>query len=150
LSTKIFEAEVWTIDGSNKVLKYTYQPILNIKHVRQGCKIRNPSDLLIEKKDEENTFEKLRNLISSEDVCLQNSKECLDKFKLGLNHEKKISNHKKSININTEESFEINSTKRTKVVFEFMFNPVYLTIGSQIIISDQHLKAYGIVTKIFK
>lgn len=39
VATKIFEADIWTIDGTRKTLKSKYQPVLNIKHIRQGCRI---------------------------------------------------------------------------------------------------------------
>jgi hypothetical protein len=39
VATKIFEADIWTIDGTRKMLKSKYQPVLNIKHIRQGCRI---------------------------------------------------------------------------------------------------------------
>ena len=40
--------------------------------------------------------------------------------------------------------------KKTKLVVEFLFNPEYISVGQKIIISDQSLKAYGVITKIFK
>jgi hypothetical protein len=39
IATRIFEADIWTIDGTRKTLKNKYQPVLNIKHIRQGCRI---------------------------------------------------------------------------------------------------------------
>ena len=40
--------------------------------------------------------------------------------------------------------------KKTKLVVEFLFNPEYISVGQKIIINDQSLKAYGVITKIFK
>lgn len=40
--------------------------------------------------------------------------------------------------------------KKTKLVVEFLFNPEYISVGQKIIINDQNLKAYGVITKIFK
>ena len=51
---------------------------------------------------------------------------------------------------NSNDEFIISSTTKTKLIFEFMFNPEYITIGSNVIINDQSLKAFGQVTKIFK
>jgi hypothetical protein len=31
-----------------------------------------------------------------------------------------------------------------------MFNPEYINVGGNVIINDQSLKAFGIITKIFK
>jgi len=39
VATKTFEADIWTIDGTRKTLKSKYQPVLYIKHIRQGCRI---------------------------------------------------------------------------------------------------------------
>ena len=51
---------------------------------------------------------------------------------------------------NSNDEFIISSTTKTKLIFEFMFNPEYITIGSNVIINDQSLKAFGQVTRIFK
>ena len=40
--------------------------------------------------------------------------------------------------------------KKAKLTVEFLFNPEYISIGQKIIINDQSLKAYGVITKIFK
>ena len=51
---------------------------------------------------------------------------------------------------NSNEEFVISSTTKTKLILEFMFNPEYITVGSNVIINDQSLKAFGVITKIFK
>ena len=38
-ATRVFEADIWTIDGTRKSLKSKYQPVVNIKHIRQECRI---------------------------------------------------------------------------------------------------------------
>jgi len=49
-----------------------------------------------------------------------------------------------------EEGFLIISSKsRTKVVFEFLFHPEYVDVNSNILINDNLLKAYGIITKLY-
>lgn len=57
IATRIFEADIWTIDGTRKCLKSKYQPVLNIKHIRQGCRIiefknKNEPNNLINNNDE--------------------------------------------------------------------------------------------------
>ena len=47
IASRLFEIEIWTIDDTTKSLKRSYQPILNIKHVRQGVKIKNPDELFL-------------------------------------------------------------------------------------------------------
>lgn len=135
---KMFEAEIWTIDGSRKIIRNKYQPILNIKHVRQGCKIKNINELLLDT-DNQN-LDTLKTIINDHKIDLSNAQEYVEQFTKNICSKEKTN----------EDFFEINSTKKTKIIFEFMFNPVYLTIGSQIIINDQLIKAYGIVTKILK
>ncbi len=156
---RVFEAEMWTIDSTTKVIKYKYQPVLNIKHIRQGCKIRN----LKENKEE------------SKIPYYDSSKEKKSKYKHDflprprglsafgsdttpvkqnfLNRKSKIEafeleDDNDDLYCLTDDSFVLNSTTKTKVVFEFMFNPEYLTIGSHVIINDQLIKAYGIITRI--
>ena len=45
IASRLFEIEIWTIDDSTKSFKASYQPILNIKHIRQGVRIKNPDEL---------------------------------------------------------------------------------------------------------
>ena len=47
VASRLFEIEVWTIDDTTRTLKNTYQPILNIKHVRQGVKMKNPDEIFL-------------------------------------------------------------------------------------------------------
>jgi GTPase len=47
VSSKIFEIELWTIDGSRRIIKSTYQPVLNIKHIRQGVRIKKFNDIFL-------------------------------------------------------------------------------------------------------
>ena len=281
-AVKVFEAELWTIDGTSKSVKYKYQPVLNIKHIRQGCKIRNKKDMFLEdylfynqqkidlnfedfimdetvnlnniknklqnfvlesnsdinnNKILENEFNIVNNIINENKTTSTNTKKIINKnysdnfintkenqnkinsinppsyndyncnttstnynsgfasssspdkksesssnnnsnnvkFDLNINscYNFNSSDHKLNFNelkngnnvnlkknsnnniscvnfFNSEDSFNLDSTTRTKVVFEFMFNPEYITEGSHIIINDQLIKAYGIVTKIYK
>eukprot|EP00826_Nyctotherus_ovalis_P003564 TRINITY_DN10728_c0_g1_i4.p2 TRINITY_DN10728_c0_g1~~TRINITY_DN10728_c0_g1_i4.p2 ORF type:complete len:108 (+),score=24.38 TRINITY_DN10728_c0_g1_i4:303-626(+) len=39
--------------------------------------------------------------------------------------------------------------ERTKVVFQFIYHPEYLKLGSTIVIADSALRAFGEITRIF-
>jgi GTPase len=157
LSAKMFEVELWTIDGTKKLLKYKYQPILNIKHIRQGAKIKNINDIfIIDDPNILNSNRVLENLIMDDTINFENAKFNLEKIKLENNNNAIMKNQNKKttinngINYNTDEAVLITSTNKTKIIFEFMFNPEYLTVGSHVIINDQLIKAYGIVTRVLK
>ena len=49
-----------------------------------------------------------------------------------------------------DEAIIISSTKKTKIIFEFLYYPEYLNEGTHLIINDDLLKAYGIITKLYK
>ena len=70
IASSLFEIEVWTIDDTTKTLKNSYQPILNIKHIRQGVKIKNPDDIFLFLSDNKrvNDLEKEKNI--EEDMVL--------------------------------------------------------------------------------
>ena len=44
-SAKIFEAEIWSIDGKEKKLKFTAQPIVHISHIRQCVKLKKYEEI---------------------------------------------------------------------------------------------------------
>ena len=174
IASRLFEIEIWTIDDTTKSLKRSYQPILNIKHVRQGVKIKNPDELFLFLSDNKKIND-LESLVKNEEINLDNIKDnikkLIDKKKL-LKNKNKISenynnniNEDKNIKISQNKNqkdfnydlFSINdeitigpADKKTKLVVEFLFNPEYISVGQKIIINDQSLKAYGVITKIFK
>jgi GTPase len=137
-AVKTFEAEIWTIDGRKKIIKNKYQPVLNIKHIRQGCRILKKS--IFSHNQEASSY--CNNTIPREEMekCSKES---------AYNNEVCMTN---SYNCSCEgipdEAFSIGSKHKTKLLFEFMFNPEYVSVGSHIIINDQLIKAYGTITKI--
>ena len=141
-SCRVFEVELWTIDGSRRIIKNTYQPVLTIKHIRQGVRIKRLCDLFCFLRDNVEEEGPLERLVLREDVNLENVKEEVEKLRQGL--------LEKGRYFEGEEEFIIGPTTKTKVIFEFMFNPEYITVGRNVIINDQSLKAFGVVTKIFK
>ena len=179
IASRLFEIEIWTIDDSTKSFKASYQPILNIKHIRQGVKIKNPDELFFFLSDNKKIND-LENIIEDDEITLYNVKDKIgklieDKKKknkniINNNNIKKINginnnnvknlkviqnkNHQKEIE---NEIFNVNdeitigpADKKTKLVVEFLFNPEYISVGQKIIINEQSLKACGVITKIFK
>ena len=166
IASRLFEIEIWTIDETTKILKNSYQPILNIKHIRQGVKIKNQDDIFLFLSDNKKLNE-LEKLIENDDINLTNVRDKINK--LIKNKKERI---KKEIDENLKDNFIKNNNikdeknknentsnneivigpaeKKTKLVVEFLFNPEYISVGQNIIINDQNLKAYGIITKIFK
>ena len=76
IASRLFEIEIWTIDDTTKSFKRSYQPILNIKHVRQGVKIKNPDELFLFLSDNKKIND-LENIIEDDDINLDNVKDKL-------------------------------------------------------------------------
>ena len=153
IASRLFEIEIWTIDDTTKILKNSYQPILNIKHIRQGVKIKNPDDIFLFLNDNEKQND-LETLLEDDEINLTNVQEKINNL---------IKKKKSRIKIQTDEKLEVDIKnnnkneimvgpidKKAKLTVEFLFNPEYISIGQKIIINDQSLKAYGVITKIFK
>ena len=166
IASRLFEIEIWTIDETTKFLKNSYQPILNIKHIRQGVKIKNQDDIFLFLSDNKRLNE-LEKLIENDDINLTNARDKINKLiknkkerikkendenlKDDFIKENNIKDEKnKNENISNNEIVIGPAEKKTKLVVEFLFNPEYISVGQNIIINDQNLKAYGIITKIFK
>ena len=166
IASRLFEIEIWTIDETTKFLKNSYQPILNIKHIRQGVKIKNQDDIFLFLSDNKRLNE-LEKLIENDDINLTNARDKINKLiknkkerikkendenlKDDFIKENNIKDEKnKNENISNNEIVIGPTEKKTKLVVEFLFNPEYISVGQNIIINDQNLKAYGIITKIFK
>ena len=179
IASRLFEIEIWTIDDSYKSFKASYQPILNIKHVRQGVKIKNPDELFLFLSDNKKIND-LESLIEDDNINLDNVKNKIsnlidrkknnnkndDVFKKinDITINKSINNIKVIQNKNHQKEKEVGdnlfncndeiiigpANKKTKLIVEFLFNPEYISVGQKIIINDQSLKACGVITKIFK
>ena len=162
IASRLFEIEIWTIDDTTKIIKNSYQPILNIKHIRQGVKIKNPDDIFLFLSDNKRLND-LEKFIENEEINLSNIQEkinyLIEKKKKSIKKEmneinEDIKNDNKNENIlNNKSSNEIligPAEKKTILVVEFLFNPEYISVGQKIIINDQNLKACGVITKLFK
>ena len=165
IASKLFEIELWTIDNTTKTFKSSYQPILNIKHIRQGVKIKNTDELFLFLSDNKNSND-LENLVLDNEVNLENINEkihnLIGKKRKTNSNIKNTNNNKNNINIIQKSSYDNNLFKyndeitigpfkeKIKLVVEFLFNPEYISVGQKVFIYDQSLKACGIITKIFK
>ena len=153
IASRLFEIEIWTIDDTTKILKNSYQPILNIKHIRQGVKIKNPDDIFLFLNDNEKQND-LETLIEDDEINLANVQEKINnlikkkKSRIKIQTDEKLEGDIKNNNKNEIVVGPID--KKAKLTVEFLFNPEYISIGQKIIINDQSLKAYGVITKIFK
>ena len=148
-----FELTVKTeSDMNRRVIKSTYQPVLNIKHIRQGVKIKKFNDIFsfYNNPSEENELEIL---LKDNKINLKNVKGEIEKIQnKKKDFKKRLNGFKEKYMIGQEENdeFIISSTTKTRLIVEFMFNPEYINVGGNVIINDQSLKAFGIITKIFK
>ena len=88
IASRLFEIEIWTIDDTTKSFKNTYQPILNIKHMRQGVKIKNPDELFLFLSDNKKIND-LESLIKDDDITLDNVNDRINEL-----IERKIKNKK--------------------------------------------------------
>ena len=155
IASRLFEIELWTIDNTTKSFKITYQPILNIKHVRQGVKIKNRDELFLFLTDNKNIND-LENLVSEKEVNLDNIQGKLQnligkKRKIKINNNDSINDNKKNGDIFfSNDEITIGPNTKTRLVVEFLFNPEYISVGQKVVISDQSLFACGVITKIFK
>lgn len=152
-SSILFEVELWTIDGTRRNIKSTYQPILNIKHIRQCVKIKYHDDVFFYLSENNNKENNIERLLLNKEVNYSNVHYYIEEIKNKKLLLKNLSNKKKSFSscesiVNDE--IVISSTEKTKLIFEFKFNPEYITIGSNVIINDQLLKAFGMITRLFK
>ena len=97
IASRLFEIEVWTIDDTTRTLKNTYQPILNIKHVRQGVKIKNPDEIFLFLSDNKRIND-LEKIIENDEINLSNIKNNINNLvKKKKNNNKFDSNNNSSV-----------------------------------------------------
>lgn len=178
-ATWTFAAEIWTFDGSTKVLKNNSQPVIHISHVRQSARIILDKAYL---KPEEETkratsVDELHksNPTSSEEEEKLNKKKQIhhlgleernQQFKANLfsslSHsssstspqnvpEKKKGKLSDKVKKEKDvfEEIEISPLKKTRVILQFLYNPEYLIKDGYIIINESNLKAFGRITELF-
>jgi GTPase len=124
MAIKSFQAEISSIDGSSKMVKYKYEPVVTIKHIRQTCKIKKPE------------LQQINNQYFDED-----EEETGNRKKYYLN--------RKKLGEKNDETYVISPNEKILLNFEFKNYPEFILPGSYIIINDGHLKAFGTITKIY-
>ncbi len=134
-----FKAEMWSIGNEGvREVKYKYEPVVIIDHVRQTCKI-------IKKRCSfDNT-----NMIDSQSNSEFTESNSRITDKDDFSDEGKIKNKgRRLLGGKINDSFFISNQAKTELMFEFKNYPEYITEGSNVIINDKNLKALGIVTKV--
>lgn len=53
-ATKIFEAEIWTIDETSKKVFMSYKPVLNINNIRQVARFKQAEEGALNEKNKKN------------------------------------------------------------------------------------------------
>ena len=147
---KRFKADVWWIGEENiKEIKYKYEPIVIINHIRQSCKIiyekqvQNISGQQVQ--DEDTTSGDFSKSITTSSY-ITSSVEFEEEGSLMFGQNKR---KKRRIKSNLKEkTFFISRNEKIELLFEFKNSPEYLSEGSNLIINDNNFKAFGIVTKI--
>ncbi len=133
-AVKSFQAEISSVDNNIKTLKYKYEPLVTIKHIRQSCKVKKINANQIKKcKEYQEEYKGMLDLSDSEDESTLPTV---------------TSRHNKRKKLNDDCSYTVSPNGKTLLTFEFKNHPEFITLGSHIIINDSSLRAYGVVTKI--
>lgn len=140
-----FKADVWNIFDEVKEVKYKYEPVVIINHIRQTCKIiknvnNNNNNFVI---NVNNNVNKSYNSVSN-----NTTNSSVVTGELDFNDED-VKKKKKRIKFKGEETFFICKNEKIELMFQFKNSPEYVTEGSNVIINDSNIKAFGIITKVF-
>jgi GTPase len=145
-----FKADVWWIGEEQvKEIKYKYEPVVIINHIRETCKLIN--------------MNKNQNFIGNKSYTEGSTSEITSEFsmnsKTGSNIASSIeledenfhfTKKKKKIKTNLkEEIFWLSRDEKMELIFEFKNFQKYINEGQTIIINDNTFKAFGIITKVF-
>ena len=141
-----FKADVWNIFDEVKEVKYKYEPVVIINHIRQTCKIiknvnNNNNNFVIN--NNVNNVNKSYNSVSN-----NTTNSSVVTGELDFNDED-VKKKKKRIKFKGEETFFICKNEKIELMFQFKNSPEYVTEGSNVIINDSNIKAFGIITKVF-
>jgi GTPase len=155
-----FKADIWNINDDVKEVKYKYEPVVIINHIRQTCKIikninNNINNNLI-KSCNSITNNNINNINfnvnrSSNSVSnnTTNSSVITGEFDFNEDDGIGIRKKKKRIKMKGEETFFLCKNEKIELLFQFKNSPEYITEGSNVIINDSNIKAFGIVTKVY-
>jgi GTPase len=143
-----FKADVWNIFDDVKEVKYKYEPVVIINHIRQTCKIiKNVNN-------NNNNFINNNNINANQSynsVSNNTTNSSVVTGELDFNEDDGIGirKKKKRIKFKGEETFFICKNEKIELMFQFKNSPEYVTEGSNVIINDSNIKAFGIITKVF-
>ena len=150
-----FKADVWNIFDDVKEVKYKYEPVVIINHIRQTCKIiknvNNNNNNFI---NNNNNFINNNNINANQSynsVSNNTTNSSVVTGELDFNEDDGIGMRKKKkrIKFKGEETFFICKNEKIELMFQFKNSPEYVTEGSNVIINDSNIKAFGIITKVF-
>lgn len=136
-AVRLFKADVWSI-GTDiiKEVKYKSEPVVIINHIRQTCKIRK------EKKNIDVSYEDGNNSELTKSTSRLTDMDDMDECRFRKKRRLKLGKEKDDV-------FFISNHEKIELLFEFKNSPEYITEGSNVIINDSNIKAFGIITKVF-
>jgi GTPase len=148
-SVRKFKADVWWIgEEQMKEMKYKYEPVVIINHIRETCKIINMDKnkkVLNNKSFTENgstsEFTGEFSMTSKTGSLIASSVEFEDEKNFFTKKKKKIKSPK-------DETFWLSRDEKKELFFEFKNFSKYINEGQTIIINDNTFKAFGIITKV--
>ena len=142
-----FKADVWNIFDEVKEVKYKYEPVVIINHIRQTCKIiknvNNNNNFNVNSNN--NNVNQSYNSVSNNTTNSSVVTGELDFNDEDVGMRKK----KKRIKFKGEETFFLCKNEKIELLFQFKNSPEYVTEGSNVIINDSNIKAFGTITKVF-
>ena len=118
-----------------KEVKYKSEPVVIINHIRQTCKI---------KKEKSNVDVSVEEGTNSELTKSTSRLTDIDEMDDGFRKKRRVKLGKEK-----DDVFFISKHDKIELMFEFKNTPEYITEGSNVIINDSNIKAFGIVTKVF-
>ena len=144
-----FKADVWWIGEEQcKEIKYKYEPVVIINHIRETCKIinMNKNQNITNKSYTEGSTSEITSEFSMNSKTgsfIASSIELEDENFHFTKKKKKIKTNLK------EEIFWLSRDEKKELIFEFKNFQKYINEGQTIIINDNTFKAFGIITKVF-
>ena len=144
-----FKADVWWIGEEQcKEIKYKFEPVVIINHIRETCKIinMNKNQNITNKSYTEGSTSEITSEFSMNSKTgsfIASSIELEDENFHFTKKKKKIKTNLK------EEIFWLSRDEKKELIFEFKNFQKYINEGQTIIINDNTFKAFGIITKVF-
>lgn len=142
-SVRKFKADMWNIGNEGmKEVKFKYEPVVIIDHIRHNCKIIRenfvPDSGMINRVDSQSNSEfteSTSRITDKEEFSDDGRRSKKKRHPIGSRH--------------IDDTFFISNQEKIELTFEFKNYPEYIIEGANVIINDKNLKALGIVTKVF-